>query len=148
MLNWTFDWQHILVGVIASLIVSTIFGYLPTEHIYKFVQVRRYYWMVVYILKLSWEMFKANLDVAYRVVHPALPIHPGIVKVKTKLKTNVALTFLSNSITLTPGTFVIDVDKENGFLYVHWINVISEDMDTATRLIVKRFEDILSNMLE
>jgi len=48
-------------------------------------------------------MAKANIHVAYIVIHPLLPIKPGIVKVKTKLKRDSALTMLANSITLTPG---------------------------------------------
>ena len=31
------------------------------------------------------ELFKANFDVARRVITPSLPINPGIVEVKTKL---------------------------------------------------------------
>ena len=34
-----------------------------------------------------------------------------------------AQTVLADSITLTPGTMTVDVDPENGDLYVHWIYV-------------------------
>jgi multicomponent Na+:H+ antiporter subunit E len=90
----------------------------------------------------------ANIDVAYRVLHPALPIKPGIVKVKTSLKTDTALTFLANSITLTPGTMSVDIDTDNGFLYVHWINVKDKDVEAATKIIVERFENILAKIFE
>jgi multicomponent Na+:H+ antiporter subunit E len=93
-------------------------------------------------------MIKANLDVAYRVIHPKLPIKPGIVKVKTKLRSEAALTYLANSITLTPGTFTIDVDQENGYLYIHWIWVKSDDIEEATEIIVRRFEKILEKIFE
>jgi multicomponent Na+:H+ antiporter subunit E len=93
-------------------------------------------------------MIKANFDVAYRVVHPKLPIKPGIVKVKTKLKSDTGLTFLANSITLTPGTMSVDIDKENGYLYIHWINVKSTDIEKATEIIVSRFEKILEKIFE
>ena len=55
------------------------------------------------LLVFIWECIKANLDVAYRVLHPAMPIRPGIVKVKTTLKSELAKTLLANSITMTPG---------------------------------------------
>ena len=93
-------------------------------------------------------MFKANLDVAFRLLSPKLPIRPGIVKIKTNLKSDSGLTFLANSITLTPGTTTIDIDKENGFLYVHWLNVKSEDIDEATRLIAGKYEKILDRIFE
>jgi multicomponent Na+:H+ antiporter subunit E len=93
-------------------------------------------------------MIKANFDVAYRVVHPKLPIKPGIVKVKTRLKSDTGLTFLANSITLTPGTMSVDIDRENGYLYIHWINVKSADVEKATEIIVSRFEKILEKIFE
>ncbi|GAG73932.1 unnamed protein product [marine sediment metagenome] len=95
-----------------------------------------------------WECFKANLDVAYRVLHPRLPINPGIVKVRTKLTTDTALTFLANSITLTPGTMSVDIDKDNGILYIHWIDVKTKDVESATRIIVDRFEKVLKKIFD
>jgi multicomponent Na+:H+ antiporter subunit E len=55
------------------------------------------------------EIIKANLDVALRVIKPVIPINPGIVKVKTKLKTPMGRLILTNSITLTPGTLTVDI---------------------------------------
>ena len=81
-------------------------------------------------------------------MHPRLPINPGIVKVKVELKTDTALTFLANSITLTPGTMSVDIDKENGILYIHWINVKTKDIESATRIIVERFEKILKKIFD
>ena len=91
---------------------------------------------------------KANIDVAFRVSHPECPINPGIVKVKTNLKSDTALTFLANSITLTPGTLSVDIDQSQGVLYVHWINVRSQDTGKATRMVVERFERILKRIFE
>ena len=96
----------------------------------------------------TWECLKANIDVAYRVIHPSSPIKPGIVKVKSSLTSDTALTFLANSITLTPGTLTVDIDKNQGFLYVHWINVWTEDMEEATKKIVYRFEKVLKKIFE
>ena len=101
-----------------------------------------------YLPVFLWEVLKANIDVAYRVIHPRLPIRPGIVKVKTSLKTDTGLTFLANSITLTPGTMTVDVDRSSGVLYIHWIDVGARDVTAATQQIVERFEKILSKIFE
>ncbi len=92
-------------------------------------------------------MLQANLDVVYRVVHPLMPIHPGIVKVRTTLKTDTARTVLANSITLTPGTMTVDITDE-GYLYIHWINVQETDIEKATAAIVARFEEFLEKIFE
>lgn len=109
---------------------------------------KRYLWFSYYVPVFIWECFKANLDGAFRVIHPDLPMRPGIVKVKTALKSDLGLTLLANSLTLTPGTMTVDIDKENGFLYVHWIDVKSDDIDKAAELIAGKFERILKRIFE
>ena len=76
-----------------------------------------------------------------------MPIEPGIVKVRTKLRNPAAITALSNSITLTPGTLTVDADKQ-GVLYVHWLKVESKDEQEATEKIVGKFEYFLERILE
>jgi multicomponent Na+:H+ antiporter subunit E len=48
---------------------------------------------------------------------------------------------LANSITLTPGTLVVDI-KEDA-LYVHWISVSAIDPVAATEEISAKFEKYL-----
>ena len=70
-------------------------------------------------------LVKANLDVAARVVTGH--IRPGIVKVTPDLRTDVGLTLLANSITLTPGTLTVDVDESDRSLYIHCLYVAEEN---------------------
>ena len=147
-LCWPVDGQHILVGILVAGFVSFMTGDMFVKRPYVFKHATRYLWFLYYLPFFIWECFKANVDVAYRVIHPNRPINPGIVKVKTNLKSDTALTFLANSITLTPGTLSVDIDEEAGFLYVHWIDVKDKDVEKATRLIVERFEHILRRIFE
>ncbi|MFH1352525.1 MAG: Na+/H+ antiporter subunit E, partial [bacterium] len=93
-----------------------------------------------------YHMILANFDVMYRVLHPLMPINPGIVKVKTRLKSKSGRAALCNSITLTPGTLTVDICGE--YLYIHWINVKSQDVEEAGRKIVEKFERILEKVFE
>ncbi|MCM8814420.1 MAG: Na+/H+ antiporter subunit E [Candidatus Omnitrophica bacterium] len=152
LLVWPFyhraiDYQSIFVGAIVSFFVSLIFGELFTESPHKFLSVKRYFWAILYLPVFLWSCFLANLDVAYRVLHPSLPIRPGIVKIRTRLKSKSAITALANSITLTPGTLTVDV-CEDGYLYVHWICVREIDVEKATMIIVRRFENLLERIFE
>lgn len=149
LINWVPDWQHMSVGIIIAAIVSYLSGDLFLRTLGKVYEPMRYvHFLFRYIPLFIWEMLRANIDVAYRVLHPALPINPGIVRVKTKLKTEAALTFLANTITLATGTLTVDIDEENGILYVHCIDVKATDTETATRLIVERFERILTHIFD
>ncbi|MEA3266466.1 MAG: Na+/H+ antiporter subunit E [Candidatus Fermentibacteria bacterium] len=98
-------------------------------------------YMVIYLFVFMWELLKSNIDVARRVISPKLPINPGIVKVKTRLKSPLGRAFLANSITLTPGTLTVEMKDE--YFYIHWIDVTSENIEGATESIVSNFEKYL-----
>ena len=141
------DIQIVVAGVIVSLIVAFLFHeLLPKEH-HVFLSPKRICWFLFYIPVFFYYVMKANLDVVYRALHPQMPIHPGIVKIKTNLKSDSAITALANSITLTPGTLTVDV-TEDGYLYVHWINVKSTNVDEASRLIAQKFEFFIERIFE
>ncbi|HTY44494.1 MAG TPA: Na+/H+ antiporter subunit E [Patescibacteria group bacterium] len=148
LLSFSPDWQHLVVGLGVALLVAVSMGDMFTDAPVKWFQPKRYVWFAYYLLVFSWECLKSNIDVASRVLHPRMPINPGIVKVKTILKTETALTFLANFITLTPGTFTVDIDKENGYLYIHWIDVATQDVEEASKIIVSQFEKILKEVFE
>ena len=114
LLTWSLDIQVVIAGVAASVVVALLFHeMLPKEH-HVFISPVRIFWFLVYIPVFFYYMVKANLDVVYRALHPDMPIRPGIVKVKTNLKTESGITALANSITLTPGTLTVDL-TEDGF---------------------------------
>ena len=149
LLTWPFQWQDAAVGLPVSALVAYLTGDLFLQRPHLAGQGRRYVYLILHYLPvLAWECFKANIDVALRVLNPALPIGPAIVKAPVTLKTDPGLTFLANSITLTPGTLTVDVDKEAGLIYVHCIAVPEEDRESLTQRIVGRFEPILKRVFE
>jgi len=97
-----------------------------------------------YIFVFSWALIKANLDVASRVIRPSLPIKPGIVQVRTKLKSKIGRLILANSVTLTPGTLIVEYHDD--LMFIHWIDVKSEDVEKASQEIIGQFEKYLEVM--
>jgi multicomponent Na+:H+ antiporter subunit E len=87
------------------------------------------------------ELVKANINVLGLVFRPRIHIEPGIVEVQTTLKSPIGRLVLANSITLTPGTLVVDIKGDS--LFIHWINVSAKDPEAATRQIAGRFEKYL-----
>ncbi len=86
---------------------------------------------------IPWELYQivlANLDVAYRALHPKSfvagrsggmfgvgPIDPEVIEFETTLRSDLALVTMANSITLTPGTITILIDIPKGKFWVHAI---------------------------
>jgi len=146
LLTFKLTVPNIIVGSVASLICSLFFRRIFVTNVYKLLQPKRYFWFVVYLFIFVWECIKANLDVAYRVLHPAMPIRPGIVKVKTTLKSDLAKMLLANSITMTPGTISVDIIDD--CLYIHWIYIRSEDPEIYTPIITGAFEKYIKRIIE
>lgn len=137
----TLNWQELLMGGVLSAIVAA-FGWRYFSQVgFSHLSLKKLLYLIAYIPVFFWAMIKANFDVAYRVIHPRMPISPGIVVIKTDLKSDSGKLALANSITLTPGTLTMDVEGDN--MLIHWINVKSTDTDEATRIISKRFERFL-----
>ena len=112
------DGQSLLLGLGVALLVAILFAGAITKAPGQFFNPVRIFWLIVYLPVFLYYCIKANLQVVYLVLHPDMPIKPGIVKVKTKLATESGVTALANSITLTPGTLTVDVVNGNE-LYIH-----------------------------
>jgi len=147
VLTWTLYLPSLLVGLVVSMFIALWFGDVFVERARNFFQIKRLAYLLYYIPLFTYYCLLANLDVAYRVLHPALPIEPGIVKVKTTLTNTTAKVALANSITLTPGTLSVEM-TDDGYLYVHWIKVRTTDVEEATEMIIRKFEKVLKEIFE
>lgn len=114
---------EIMTGITLSLITAFIANkVLFQKRNYRMLNPLRWVIFLVYLIgPFFWAMAKANIDVAYRVITGK--INPGIVKISPGLKTDLGITLLADSITLTPGTLTVDIDEKNNDLYIHWISV-------------------------
>lgn len=139
--------QDLGVGIAVAALVAWLLGEPGRSASARWLEPARYVWALAYLVVLAGYIVRANLDVAYRVLHPAMPIDPGLVQVKTRLRHPVARTVLGNSVTLTPGTLTVDLDAQ-GLLTIHWICVRSRDPEEAARMIIGRFEGFLEKIFE
>ena len=87
-----------------------------------------------FLLYLPWllsRIIMANIQVAYLVLHPKMPIDPGLLVFRTRMKKGIAQVTLANSITLTPGT--ITTSLENGRYIIHTLKrPLAGELEDAT----------------
>ncbi|MFA4645700.1 Na+/H+ antiporter subunit E [Pyrococcus kukulkanii] len=145
-LTASLDPQELVIGAIFSAIVASLTYDTFTTRGLRNLHPKRVAYFVAYLPYFLWAMIMANLDVAYRVLHPKRPINPGIVECRTELRNNVGRLALANSITLTPGTITLDVDGDKYF--IHWIDVKDASVEGASRNITKPFEKFLKVIFE
>lgn len=73
------------------------------------------------------ELVKANLQVAFEVMTPYYNMKPGIIALPIDVKSDFEISLLANMISLTPGTFSIDVSTDRKILYVHAMYVSNKE---------------------
>lgn len=126
-----FVWMFLKVSYDpATFIVGYLMGILMILPFRKYFNSRFYLakvWAAISLLLLFLkELILSNINVLKIVLQPKLDFQPGIFEYKTVLKKDWEITLLSNLITLTPGTLVVDVLEDgNGekVLYIHAVHV-------------------------
>jgi len=113
---------ELIFGILLSLVVGFIARKVLVKNNYRLLNPIRWILFMGYLIgPFFFALAKANVDVTYRVITGK--INPGIVKISPGLHTDLGITMLANSITLTPGTLSVDIDEDTNDLYIHWINV-------------------------
>lgn len=100
-------------AVTASIVAAALWGVsltTPVRPVEAAGQIGRF---LLYVPYLLWEIAKANVQIAYVVLHPDLPIDPRVVEFDAAVWSALPVTTLANSITLTPGTLTVDVSRRH-----------------------------------
>lgn len=82
---------------------------------------------VQFVVVFLWQVVKANAIVTWEVITPGSRVREGIVAVPVTGASDAVITILANVISLTPGTLIIEVDRDPTVLYVHVLHLRSID---------------------
>jgi len=139
ILSGRFQAKYIIIGILAAGLVTWL-----TNDLFHFalshgerVEVKprlvllQLWRFVAYLPWLLSRIVMANVQVAYLVLHPKMPIDPGLLVFRTRMKKSIAQVTLANSITLTPGT--ITASLENGRYIIHTLRrPLAGELEDAT----------------
>jgi len=137
-LSASFEWIHLGLGLIFSFAVAWI-NSDRSPFVPKF---RLWLRAPFYLPWLFYKIIQSGLHLSKLILHPALPIAPQLISVESKLRHRAAVVLLGNSITLTPGTITLEVDRNK--LIVHAMDKILCD-DIASKQIESKIADIFKN---
>ena len=137
-LSASFEWIHLGLGLIFSFAVA----WINSGHSLFVPKFRLWLRILLYLPWLFYKIIQSSLHMAKLILHPALPIDPQLISVESKLRHHAAVVLLGNSITLTPGTITVEVDRNK--LIVHAIDkAFSEDI--ASKQIESKIADIFKD---
>lgn len=112
---------NFIVGLAVGVPIAFVFRRLYGDYIDIAELLRGIPYFFLYVGVFSKELLVANLDVTYRVLAPG-PLKPQVILVPLRVETDLGVTTIANSISLTPGTVTLDYNPEEHALYVHGID--------------------------
>lgn len=124
-------WDHVffyLIGAVALGLVNRSYGRVSL-------------WGSLYAVYLIWQIILSSIQIAWLVIQPKLKLDPGIIAVPLAVSTDLEITLLASSITLTPGTISVDLGRNPSgqqVLFVH--NLTVGDPEAFRRSIYDSFE--------
>jgi multicomponent K+:H+ antiporter subunit E len=101
---------------------------------------------VKFIFFVLWDVVRANLLLAKRILGPTHKLQPGFLVVPLEIEHEFTITILASAISLGPGTVSADLSMDGHYLLIHSIHIT--DTETAIAEIKQRYEAPLKEIFE
>lgn len=137
------SWMTLLSGMLVSLLTMRLF-YLPPV-----VLAGRFnpWWAFRYLMYFFWHLCVASVQVAWLALRPGLPPKSSIVAVRLYTRSDFILTVVGLTVSLIPGSLVVEVDRFGSTLYLHTLNTPTQKQITKIRRDTLRIEELLIRAL-
>ena len=133
---------HLLLGALLGWAVPPYTAPFWPEQ----VKVRRPQVLVRFLLVVLYDIVVANVTVARLIMGPAERMRPAFVTMPLELRSDVAISLLASTISLTPGTVSAFLSADRRCLVIHSLHTTEPDELVAT--IRRRYERPLKEVLE
>ncbi len=84
-----------------------------------------------FICFFIWELLLSNIKVAIDIVTPLRNTKPGVLRFPLSTRNDLEITLISNFISLTPGTLVLDASEDKSALFIHSMFLDDEEQALA-----------------
>lgn len=96
--------------------------------------------VVRFLVRFLFELIVSNVMVALLAFRPRPRFHPHVIEVPLRVRSDAAISLLSLTITLLPGTVAMGVSDDRRALYAH---AIAEEDPNRSRGSVQRIESLI-----
>jgi multicomponent Na+:H+ antiporter subunit E len=119
MLLWgSFSWLNLVTGVILAFLVTRFF-YLPPVELSGRLNP---WWLLVFLVQFALELVVASFQVAWQAVSPTFQPRNSVIAVQLLTRSDFITTATAISLSLIPGSIVVEVDRGASILYLHVLN--------------------------
>ncbi len=142
LLNNSISPGHILLGVLLGWLIPLFTLRFWPEAI----SIRRPWVLLRFLLLVLHDIITANLAVAWRILRRPEHLQPAFIEVPLALESDLAISFLANTICLTPGTVSAQLSQDRRTLLVHALD--APDPAAVLASIKSRYEAPLKEVFE
>ena len=144
MLLWReFSWLSLVSGVVVSIIAMRLFYLPPVILAGRF----NAWWALRYLGYFLWHLALASVQVAWLAIKPGPPPRTAIIAAKLRTRSDFVLTLVALTISLIPGSLVVEVDRFGSTLYLHVLNTPTQREIRLMRAQIARIERLLVRTL-
>ncbi|THG31833.1 Na+/H+ antiporter subunit E [Naasia lichenicola] len=120
VLLWMVLWRSftpidLLAGIGVALLVTRVFELPPVQLSGRF----NPWWLLVYLFWLAVEVVEGSFSVAARAFDFRRVPRSAVVEVRLITRSDFALTLIAITVSLIPGSLVLEVDRSNSTLFLH-----------------------------
>ena len=120
ILLWgTFSWANLVSGVVVALLVMLLLPLPPVEGRNRV----RPLSLVRFVGHFLVDLAVSGTQVAWRALRPGGVTQGAIVQVQLRADSDLLLTAVAETISLVPGSLVLDLDREERLIAVHLLHV-------------------------
>lgn len=140
VLTWMTLWREasllsVTSGIIVALVVTRVFYLPPVDLAGRF----NIWWAFRYVIYFFWHLTVASFQVAWLAIRPKPSPKCSIIEMRLRTHSDFILTMTGLTISLIPGSLVVDVDREASTFYLHALN-------TPTEVEINQFKESVAHI--
>jgi multicomponent Na+:H+ antiporter subunit E len=124
MLLWgNVSWLNLVTGLALAVFVTRVF-YLPPVELTG----RLHPWhLAVFVGNFVWQLVIASFQVAAQAFAPRPVSRNAVIAVQLYTRSDLIMTLTAITLSLIPGSLVLEADREKSILYLHVLNTPDTD---------------------
>ena len=125
------DWSpgNLVFGLVLALLLTRLLV-LPPVRLSGRVNVVH---LALFVVTFVWEVARASVHVFRLALTQGPRVHNAVLGVQLRQNNDLLMTAVGHTMALIPGSLVVEVDRENGILYFHVLDVSTPEQAESFR---------------
>lgn len=141
LMNNTLAAGHLFLALVLSITIPWLLAGLQSAH----PPIQKPGLAVRYSLMVLMDIVTANVEVALKVIGPMAKLKPAFVAIQLDIESDLGITLLASTVSLTPGTVSAEISEDKKWLYIHTLHL--DDEQALINSIKQRYEQPLMEIL-